>query len=360
MPIQFEFTEPEQVLCMKIVTPVVLAETEAQVVIDKTLHLPELVKKVDHIDARVKDFEAEPVFIHEGIGQWQVVIPKEWSQHFKNVVGGVAVLKKVIVSGVLHKQIFYVNKDDVVKHVQEEVPFTRMIELKEPQPVLNEDEVVIRPLKPRIDVSWELIRGSRLQQTGVIIVRIKIVEERQIFVQLCPSPEVCPPGNLLEDPGLEQWVGNVPVFWGATANVAPTNIVHSGSRAAELGTPTATAEAAIFQTVRDPQAIGPGRTYRLTFWARENVTAAPVSNFSLNVDILFFNRFGQQVDGVSQSFASAAIPDNAYQQFTINTPAAPLGTATALVRFTFLPGANNTNTVKIDDVNFECTGGFIR
>ncbi|MBC7324770.1 MAG: hypothetical protein H5T99_05600, partial [Moorella sp. (in: Bacteria)] len=173
--------------------------------------------------------------------------------------------------------------------MQEEVPFTRMIELKEPQPVLNEDEVMIRHLKPRIDVSWELIRGSRLQQTGVVIIRLKIVEERQVFVQLCPSPEICPPGNLLEDPGLEQWVGNVPVFWGATANVAPTSTAHSGSWAAELGTPSSTTEAAIFQTVRNNMAIAPGRTYRLSFWARENVTAAPVSNFTLNVEVRFFN-----------------------------------------------------------------------
>ncbi len=358
MPVQFEYTEPEQVLCMKIVTPVVLAETEAQVVIDKTLHLPELVKKIDHINARVQDLEAEPVFVHEGIGHWQMVIPKEWSHHFKHMVGGISVLKKVIVSGVLHKQIFYVNKDDVVKHVQEEVPFTRMIELKEPQPVLNEDEVMIRHLKPRIDVSWELIRGSRLQQTGVVIIRLKIVEERQVFVQLCPSPEICPPGNLLEDPGLEQWVGNVPVFWGATANVAPTSTAHSGSRAAELGTPSSTTEAAIFQTVRNNMAIAPGRTYRLSFWARENVTAAPVSNFTLNVEVRFFNRTGMQIDGVSQSFTSATIPDNAYQQFTLNTPAAPAGTASVLVRFTFLPAPTNTNTLKIDDVTFECVGGF--
>lgn len=358
MPIQYEYMEPEQVQCMKIVTPVVLAETEAQVVIDRTLHLPELVKKIDHIDGRVQDLQAEPVFVHEGIGHWQMVIPREWTPHFKKKIGGVSILKKIIVSGVLHKQIFYVNKEDTVKHVQEDVPFTKLIELREPQPVLDEDEVVIRHLRPRVDVSWELIRGSRLEQTGVIIVRIKIVEERQIFVQLCPSPDVCPPGNLLEDPGLEQWVGNVPVFWGATANVAPTSTVHGGSRAAELGCPSPTVEAAIFQTVRNNTAIAPGRTYRLSFWARENVAAAPVSNYVLNVDVRFFNRTGQQIDGVHQSFNSATIPDNAYQQFTMSTPAAPAGTASALVRFTFVPGANNTNNVKIDDVNFECVGGF--
>lgn len=358
MPIQYEYTEPETVLCMKLKVPVVLAEEEAQVVVDSTTHLPELAKKVDHIDGKVMDLEADPVFIHEHIGRWQVVIPREWNHHFKHITGTVSVVKKVLVQGVLHKQIFYVNKDDSVKHHQEDITFSKVVELREPQPVLDEDNISVQFPKPKLDITWELVRGSRLHQTGVIIVRLKIVEERQIFVQLCPSPEVCPPGNLLEDPGLEQWVGNVPVFWGATANVAPTSTVHSGSRAAELGTPTATAEAAIFQTVRNDLAIRPGRTFRLTFWARENTTAVPVSNFTLNVDILFFNRNGMPVDGVSQSFTSAAIPDNAYQQYTITTPATPPGTATALVRFTFVPGPTNTNTVKIDDVTFECVGGF--
>ncbi|MGQ9823837.1 MAG: hypothetical protein ACUVSK_02370 [Desulfotomaculales bacterium] len=358
MPIQYEYAEPEMVTCMKLKVPVVLAEEEAQVVVDSTTHLPELAKKVDHIDGRVKDLEAEPVFLHEHIGRWQVVIPREWNHHFKQITGTVSVVKKVLVQGVLHKQIYYVNKDDNVKHHQEEITFSKVVELREPQPVLDEDNVSVQFPKPKLDITWDLIRGSRLHQTGVIIVRLKIVEERQIYVQLCPSPEVCPAGNLLEDPGLEQWVGNVPVFWGATANVAPTNIVHSGGRAAELGTPTATAEAAIFQTVRGDRIISPGRSYRLTFWARENVTAVPVSNFSLNVDVRFFNRNGMPIDGVSQSFPSTAIPDNAYQQYTLSTPAAPAGAATALVRFSFVPGTTNTNTVKIDDVTFECIGGI--
>jgi len=358
MSIQYEYMEPEMVLCMKLKVPVVLAEEEAQVVVDSTTHLPELAKKVDHIDGKVQDLEAEPVFIHEHIGRWQVVIPKEWNHHFKHITGGVAVVKKVLVTGVLHKQIYYVNKEDDVKHFQEEITFSKVVELKTPQPVLDEDNVIVQFPKPKFDITWELIRGSRLQQTGIIIVRLKIVEERQIYVQLCPSPEVCPPGNLLEDPGLEQWVGNVPVFWGATANVAPTSVAHGGGQGAELGVPNATQEAAIFQTVRNTQAIAPGRVYKLTFWARENVTAAPVSNFTLNAEVRFFNRTGQQLDGVSQSWNSTAIPDNSYQQFSVNTPAAPAGTASALVRLTFAPGTNNTNTLKIDDVTFECTGGF--
>jgi len=358
MPIEYEFTEPATVTCMKIVTPAVLAEEEAQVVIDSTLHMPELTKKIDHIDGRVISLEAEPVFIHEHIGHWHMVIPKEWHGHFHDRHGGVSVIKKVVVSGVLHKQIYYVNKDDQVKHVQEEVPFSKLVELKTPQPVLDEDEVVIRHFKPRIDVTWELVRGNRLHQTGVLIVRIKIVEERQVFVQLCPAPGVCPKGNLLEDPGLEIWSGNVPVFWGAT-NVAQCSVAHSGSLSAELGVPNPIGVAALFQTVRG-QAVAAGRVYKLSFWMREDQPAfgTPVSDFTLTAELRFFDSTGMQIDGVSQGFTSAAIPNNSFQQFNLNPVTASAGATSILVRFIFQPGATNTNTVKIDDVKLECTGGF--
>jgi len=355
MPIQFEFTEPEIVTCMKVVTPVVLSDVEAQILIDQTVHLPELAKKIDHIDGFVKDLEVEPVFIHEGLGNWHMVIPREWHNHFMHCHGGVSVIKKVIVSGILHKQVYYVDKEDHVKHVQEEIHFSKMVELSAPQPVLDEDEVTIRHFKPRIDVQWDLIRGGRLQQTGVVLIRLKIVEERQIFVQVCPSPEVCPVGNLLEDPSLEHWAGKVPLFWGA-ANVRPTHVAHSGSFAAELGV-VPTQEAALFQTIRTN--IQAGRSYKLSFWAREDFTGT--SNYSLTAEVRFFDRMGMAIDGASSSFPGSAIPDNGYQQFTISTPAAPINAVTAIVRFTFMPNTSlpaNTSMVKIDDVDFSCVGGI--
>jgi len=307
MPIEYEYTEPATVPCMKIITPAVLAEEEAQVVIDSNLHMPELAKKIDHIDGRVISLETDPVFIHEHIGHWHMVIPKEWHGHFHGKHGGVSVIKKVIVSGVLHKQIYYVNKDDHVKHVQEDVPFSKLVELTKPQPVLDEDEVFVRHFKPRIDVTWDLVRGNRLRQTGVVIVRIKIVEERQVFVQLCPTPDVCPKGNFLEDPGLEVWSGNVPVFWGAT-NVVHSNIAHTGSSSAHLGVPNPMGVAALYQTVRGP-GIAAGRVYKLSFWMREEqpTLGAPVSDFTLTAELRFFDSKGMQIDGGSQSFTSPAI-----------------------------------------------------
>jgi hypothetical protein len=357
MPEQFIFTEPEEVTCMKVSIPVVLAEEEVQVLIDSTLHMPELTKKVDHIDARVDDLEVEPVFIHEHIAHWHVKIKKEWAHHFKEMAGLTSVVKKLIVEGTLHKQIYYVNQRDEVKHVQEEVPFTKMIELKEAQPVLDEDNVFIQMHKPRLDVSWELVRAGRLQQTGIIILRVKVVEYRQIFVQVCPSPELCPPGNFLEDPSFEHWAGNIPVFWGAT-NVTSTGIAHTGSLAADLGRIDPTKVAALFQTTR--RNIAGGRTYKLIFWVRENLAQAPLSafsNFNLMAEVRFFNGQGIQIDGASQTWPHTGIPDNRYEQFSFNVTA-PAGAGIVLVRFSFMPGTGNNGTVKIDDVTLECIGGI--
>lgn len=357
MPIQYTYMEPEEVQCLKIKVPVVLSEQEVQVVVDSTVTLPELAKKVDHIDGRVEGLEAEPVFVRESIGTWYPKINKEWQSHFDGIAGNVSVVKKLIVKGTFHKQIFYVNQRDEVKHFAEDVPFTKMVELREPQPVLDEDNVLVQFPKPKFDVSWELVRASRLHQTGVIIVRVKVVEERQVYVQLCPAPELCPRGNLLEDPGLEQWADNEPVFWDASNNVGPTTTAHSGSYAAELGVNNPSSPATLFQVVR--RGIAPARAYKLTFWARENVApGTPTSAFSLVAEVRFYDRFGVQIDGASISLGSVNIPDGNYQQYTLNVPASPAGSRTAVVRFSFNPVSGNTNTVKIDDVLFECIGGF--
>jgi len=181
------------------------------------------------------------------------------------------------------------------------------------------------------------------------------VEERQIFVQVCPSPEECPVGNLLQDPGIEQWASStVPIFWGATGNVQRTNIAHDGSYAAELGLPNPNDMAAIYQFVR--RGIVSGRQYRLTFWARENTVLGGISNFSLTAEVLFYNQSGIQIGAAAQNFSGLNISDDVYTQFHIVSGRTPQGTASALVRFTFNPAPNNTSTLKIDSVNLECLG----
>ncbi len=352
MPIQYFYSEPDNVLCVKIKVPVVLAEEEVQVVVDNITTLPELAQKVDHIDARLDEFNARPVFLHENGNRWLSVIEEEgwerfgwrWREHRQPVV------KKVLVDGVLHKQIFYVDKHDTVKHVGEDIPFSKDITLDEPQPVVNEEDVFVQLHHKKIDMRWDLRRGSRLQQTGVLIFSIKVVEERQIFVQVCPRLDrKCARGvNLIRDGQFEAWAtDNTPIFWGAS------NVVRENGGARMGAIPNETA--ALFQTVRED--LVSNATYRLCFDATEIPGVMDIiggtASFTLTAELIFFDRFGRQVEYTAQSYTATQIPDNSSTRLCINA-VAPRETREVLVRFTFDPNALNTSAVIVDNVVLEC------
>ena len=359
MPIEFDFMEPELVRCVKIKVPVVIAETEeAQVVVDTTFCLPELAKKVDHIDVMVQDLEADPVFVHQDESTWNISMSKKWPHHFTmGLPSGRAFLKKVIIHGVLHKQIYYVNQDDQVKHVGEDIPFTKTLDFPEPEPVVDIDDVEIQFHGKRADVTWDLVRASRLQQTGVILIRVKAVEQRQLFVQVCPSPDKCPKDkNILRDPSFEQWVGNTPLLWGAT-NVFRSDNARTGSFAAGLGRDT-NLPSAVFQTTNK---VVPGNMYRLCFWAQRLQILPANCDFTLEAQVSFFDAAGDLLDTQSQSWSDEQIPTT-YRQFCLNVGPVQEDAAFALVRIavqvpTGVTPPNNCRVV-VDDVTLVCTGGF--
>ncbi|MCL6478009.1 MAG: DUF3794 domain-containing protein [Peptococcaceae bacterium] len=361
MPIEYMFMEPELVRCVKIKVPVVIADTEeVQVVVDTTFCLPELAKKIDHIDISVQDLEADPVFVHRDESTWNISMAKKWPHYLTwGFPSGRAFLKKIIVHGVLHKQIFYVSQDDIVKHVQENVPFTKTIELAEPEPVVDIDDVEIQFHGKRAEVTWDLVRASRLQQIGVVLIRAKAVEQRQIFVQVCPSPELCPKDvNVLRDPGFEQWVGNTPLLWGAT-NVFRSNVARTGSAAAGLGLDPAL-PAAVFQTTR---ALMPNFMYRFCFWAFKLTNTTAACDFTLEAQVSFFDAAGNLIDAQSQSWSDDQVP-TAYRQFCLNVGPVAENTSFALVRIAMqVPPVTNTTpanncSVVLDDASLVCTGGF--
>lgn len=351
MPIQYFYSEPDNVLCVKIKVPVVLAEEEVQVVVDNIATLPELAQKVDHIDARLDDFEARPIFVHENGDRWNSVIEEQgWKRFGWHCHDRQPVVKKVLVSGTLHKQIFYVDKNDHVKHVGEDIPFSKDVTLDEPQLVVNEDDVFIQLHNKKIDMRWELRRGSRLHQTGVMIFRIKVVEERQIFVQVCPRVDKkCLSGiNLLKDGNFEAWgTDTTPIFWGAS------NVVRANG-GAEMGD-TANDPASLFQTVTD-NIVARG-TYRLCFDAMERPgrlnLGGGTASFSLTAEMVFYNRFGKQIEYVAQTYTAGQIPDGNTTRLCISGEA-PMGTASVLVRFSFDPNQLNCSAVLIDNVMLEC------
>ncbi|MCL6634379.1 MAG: DUF3794 domain-containing protein [Peptococcaceae bacterium] len=348
MPVEFFFTETQPVRCIEIKVPVVVAEADVEVVVDSTVTLPELAVKVDKIIASVRDLKGTPVFTEEDEQTTGPITVVELGEHEPRRV----VVKKVVVSGTLHKQIFYVNKNNEVRHTSEDLTFSKLVELKEPRRVHRKREVFIDFKNIDIDVNFELQRASRLHQTAVLSLIAKAVEDRQIFVQTCPRPKECPAGNLLRDGGLDAWADAThPVFWGAS-NVAQTTVAHSGSFAAEIGRLNTTLPGSLFQMVH--RGIVGGRQYRLTFWVKEDAYGANISAFTLNAEVVFFDANGVQVGIGSQSLASTAIPDTAYSQVQFVTPSADENVASAMVRFSFIPAAGNTNTVKVDDVTLEC------
>lgn len=344
VPQQFLFTEVQPVKCIEIKVPVVIATADVEQVVDNIVTLPELAQKVDRIIASIRDLKGTPVFTDETKAGDIFLV--QLGSPLREVT-----VRKVIVSGTLHKQIFFVNKNNELRHVSEDIPFTKMVELKEPKMVDNRRDVFIQFHNIDVDVNFDLQRASRLHQTAVIQLTAKVVEDRQIFVQTCPRPRECPPGNRLRDGGIEVWADAThPVFWGAS-NVAQTTVVHGGSYAAELGRLNPTLPGSLFQMVS--RGIVAGRQYRLTFWVKEDVLGQ-VGNFSLNAEVIFFDENGIQIGVGSQSLNCANIPDTAYSQVQFTTPITDENVASAMVRFSFIPGPGNSNTVKIDDVMLEC------
>lgn len=347
MPIEYMYEEMGKVRCMKVKLPVVLAEAEAQVVVDSTFCMPELAKKVDHIDVMVQGLEADPVFVHENESNWSISFNKKWPNHWCEKPGR-AFVKKVIVHGVLHKQIYYVNQNDDVRHVGEDVPFTKMIELDEPEPVIDVDDVMVTFPKAKVDITWELVRASRLQQTGIIMVRVKVVEERQLFVQVCPPLHKCPKGNLLRDPNLEQWVGDIPLVWGGT-NVAPSEQGRTGTGAL-LGVDPLR-QANLFQYVRR---VAEGNPYRLCFWVRL-ADPACTANFNVTSMVVFYDAEGEVLTTDQDNIPGNSI-SGTYRKFCNDVVSAPEGTDYAQVFITFRPetGDGNTCQIIVDEVSFEC------
>ncbi|NLJ75999.1 MAG: DUF3794 domain-containing protein [Peptococcaceae bacterium] len=344
VPSQFLYTEPTAVKCLEIKVPVVIEAVDIEQVVDSTVTLPELAIKIDHITASVRDLKGTPVFVDQLSSGDIVLVPTKSTE--REVWA-----KKVIISGVIHKQIFYVNKHNEVRHFSEDVRFSKMQELREMKKVKNRSDVFIQFHNIDVDVNWELQRACRLHQTAVIQLTAKLVEDQQIYVQTCPSPKVCPPGNRLRDGGLEHWADPFhPVFWGSS-NVQQTTFTHSGSFAAELGALNPVLPGSLFQMVS--HGIVGGRQYRLTFWVAEDVLGQN-GNFSLNAEVVFFDQSGVQVGIGSQTLSSASIPDGAYTQVQLTTPVTDANVASAMVRFSFVPAAGNTNTAKIDDVVLEC------
>jgi len=120
----------------------VLAEREAQVLVDDTVELFTPAVKIDEIRAVVEDLRCH-------------IIPG-----------------KVIFQGILHKQIFFVNKKNTVVHQRVDIPFSGFVEVEGAQPGQGcqlTAEIVF--------LEFELEDGKLLREIAVIDITVRLFNE---------------------------------------------------------------------------------------------------------------------------------------------------------------------------------------
>ncbi|SJZ74863.1 DUF3794 domain-containing protein [Selenihalanaerobacter shriftii] len=136
--------------------PVLVGEGNVQEMLVSDLELDFPAQKIRHIDAYITDLSCE------------------------------VIRNKVIIQGVVHKQIFYVTQDNVVQHQAEDLPFSLFADVPGAQPGM---EVELNPIIE--DIKVELLAGGNILHQKVIISIDVLAEEiQQLFVEVGNGPLV--------------------------------------------------------------------------------------------------------------------------------------------------------------------------
>ncbi len=136
----------------------VLAETTVQVLVDDIVVLPLPAIKVDEITARIDDLQCYVID------------------------------DKVIFQGILHKQIFYVDTDNVVRHVAVDIPFSGFADL----PGVPAGSACSLTATIAF-LSFQLLNEQELRETVVIDVEIIVYDLLQntiTFTNTLPNQSV--------------------------------------------------------------------------------------------------------------------------------------------------------------------------
>lgn len=132
----------------------VLAETQAQVLVDDTVELFTPAEKIDEVRAVVEDLQCH-------------IIPG-----------------KVIFQGILHKQIFFVNKKNTVVHQRVDIPFSGFVEVEEAQPGQGcqlTAEIAF--------LEFELEDGKRLREIAVIDITVRLFNNQPLNTMVMPAQQ---------------------------------------------------------------------------------------------------------------------------------------------------------------------------
>ena len=159
------------------------------------LHLVKKLLKVDEVVADVLetttvDAEVELPMKAEKIFR----IMAEITNVETEIVNG-----RVIVRAVLHKQLFFVDKGGLLRHVREDVPFQVVANVPGAEPGMN----VQARLRVMGDIDFELVNGRMVQQTAVIEAFLKVTRTVQLEVVVdvifkdAPVPPKPPKGRFV-------------------------------------------------------------------------------------------------------------------------------------------------------------------
>ncbi|AQS57830.1 DUF3794 domain-containing protein [Desulforamulus ferrireducens] len=336
---------PNGTVCTLVKLPVVVGEQVVNIDVDNVTCLEEQAKRVDHIDVSVRDLEAEPVYTHPTSKHGKGCFSPKATVHFGDPKCDERQIKTIEVSGTIHKQIYYVDRNDNVLHMGEDIDFVESVDLDHPVIVRNKDNVEIDFRNVDIDVSFNLRRPTRIHQVANVSFTLKIIEQMQLYVNI--FPDGCEPTATLgiEDVTFEDWTGNLPTGWEGT-NVAPYPDGRTGMAAMLGACPTLGAD--LFRRV---EPVVAGATHSLSFWARSLQKGHNPCDYTLTAQIQYLDEMGNTLGTAQQVFTSQQINLNGFQQFTVSGPS-PEGTVAANIAFIFAPQSWNTCAVLIDDVSF--------
>ncbi|HHU82792.1 MAG TPA: DUF3794 domain-containing protein [Firmicutes bacterium] len=127
----------------------VVGEQTAQLLIESTLGLTQPAVKIREIMAKVEQLMAE------------------------------VIEDKIIIQGIVHKQIFFINQNNLEIHQSEDVPFSTFVDIPGAVPGMD-----VR-IKPQIEtILFELLDPDKLRQKVVLELFVKITESQQLQVQV--------------------------------------------------------------------------------------------------------------------------------------------------------------------------------
>lgn len=148
--------------------------------------------KVDEVVAHVKDSETIDA---------DVTLPMDAIKVY-SIMASIRNLRyeirdgTVVVRGVIHKQIFYVDSNNLLRHFPEDVPFSIAVDVPGAEPDMRAF------VRARIngDIDWSLGRRNTVMQSVLVAVDVKVTQEVQLEVVTdvlgdVEDTGVCPPGS---------------------------------------------------------------------------------------------------------------------------------------------------------------------